>query len=271
VDWGSAKQGEAKRTPVATFPFFGSGDLVGPTGEMVLRYEPVAFNLGSWPRHMQGIVWPSTTGAKVKETKSRQQDVRAGVARLSGLNVPALYFGTTPPSPARRRYAASAAAANSKYPRLWVRLKKLARAAAEFGEGLPLGDYEGAIPECWKIPGTPFTAAIVNSQYGSYPYHRDANNVKGSWSVMAVVDAPGRGGGYLSMPEFEISLTVPGGSFVAFQGATHWHGVTPITGGRWSIVFYANATLATAADTPAGELERAMLARTRYEMEGAEL
>lgn len=94
----------------------------------------------------------------------------------------------------------------------------------------------------WAIRNTPFTSGIINKN-NPLKYHFDSGNFKGVYSCMAVFKRDVRGG-YLSLPEYGVGLSLPHNSVFMFDGQSVLHGVTPITklnteAMRYSIVYYS--------------------------------
>ncbi len=94
----------------------------------------------------------------------------------------------------------------------------------------------------WRLGDTCWTSGIVNDTANLY-YHYDKNNVEGTWSAMIVLRAGVRGG-YLHLPEYDLTLPCGNGDIVYFPGMSLVHGVTPIvkslpSGRRFSIVYYS--------------------------------
>lgn len=94
----------------------------------------------------------------------------------------------------------------------------------------------------WAIRETPFTSGIINKN-NPLKYHFDSGNFKGVYSCMAVFKKHIRGG-FLSMPEYGVGVSLPHNSVFMFDGQSVLHGVTPITktspdAVRYSIVYYS--------------------------------
>lgn len=94
----------------------------------------------------------------------------------------------------------------------------------------------------WAIRDTPFTSGIINKN-NPLKYHFDSGNFKGVYSCMAVFKKDVRGG-YLSLPEYGVGVSLPHNSVFMFDGQSVLHGVTPITktspqATRYSIVYYS--------------------------------
>lgn len=94
----------------------------------------------------------------------------------------------------------------------------------------------------WAIKDTPFTSGIINKN-NPLKYHFDSGNFKGVYSCMVVFKKDVRGG-YLSMPEYDVGVSLPHNSVFMFEGQSVLHGVTPISkisddAMRYSIVYYS--------------------------------
>lgn len=94
----------------------------------------------------------------------------------------------------------------------------------------------------WQIKDTPFTSGIINKN-NPLKYHFDSGNFKNVYSCMAVFKRDVRGG-HLSLPEYNVGLSLPHNSVFMFDGQSVLHGVTPITklndqAVRYSIVYYS--------------------------------
>lgn len=94
----------------------------------------------------------------------------------------------------------------------------------------------------FRINQNVFTSGIVNKN-NALPYHHDAGNFKDVWSCMLVFKKD-VGGGYLSVPEFDLGFECRNNSLFMFDGQGVLHGVTPIArknrdAFRYSIVYYS--------------------------------
>lgn len=94
----------------------------------------------------------------------------------------------------------------------------------------------------WAIKDTPFTSGIINKN-NPLKYHFDSGNVKSVYSCMVVFKKHVRGG-YLSIPEYNVGVSLPHNSVFMFDGQSVLHGVTPISktspdAVRYSIVYYS--------------------------------
>jgi len=197
-----------------------------------------------------------------------------GESRLAGWNNPNRTFGTSPPSPLRRRYGCSESSFARDEPVTDRALARLATVAAEqFGAWLP--DQEahhqelvrGAIHADWFLGGSAWTSGIIN-RTAVLPYHRDAGNIKGAWSAMVTLRR-GVNGGYLHMPEWGVTLATTDLTLTIFDGQNSWHGVTPIElvrpdAYRYTIVYYTKRGCVSCGER-SGEAARAQLARTEAE------
>lgn len=106
---------------------------------------------------------------------------------------------------------------------------------------------EKVLPD-YRLGDSLFTSAIVNRD-NVLPYHHDAGNFKGVWSMMLgmkhdVGEDHDGNAGYLSIPEYDLALGVEDKSISAFDGQVALHGVTPFRklsaeSYRFTIVYYS--------------------------------
>lgn len=94
----------------------------------------------------------------------------------------------------------------------------------------------------YKMEGTPFTSGIINKN-NLLKYHFDTGNFRDVYSAM-IVFKHNTGGGYLSLPEYNVGFSLPDKSVLIFDGQKLMHGVTPIIKNsadshRYSIVYYS--------------------------------
>lgn len=94
----------------------------------------------------------------------------------------------------------------------------------------------------WRLDGSAlWTSGIIN-QSSRLPYHRDRYNFP-TWCAMPVLRRH-MAGGYLHLPEYDVTLACRDGWAVLFPGHRLVHGVTPLRlirpgGYRYSLVYYA--------------------------------
>lgn len=98
------------------------------------------------------------------------------------------------------------------------------------------------IKPSYQIKGSVFTSGIINKN-NKLNYHFDAGNFKNVYSCM-IVFKDSVGGGYLSLPEYDLGLALPNNAMLMFDGQSILHGVTPIkyehdNAYRYSIVYYS--------------------------------
>lgn len=96
------------------------------------------------------------------------------------------------------------------------------------------GDWRMAKDALW-------TSGVINKT-STLPYHRDGFNFD-TWSAMPVIRRNVTGG-YLHIPEYDITCATRDGYALYFCGYRLVHGVTPMTqtdknGYRYSVVYYA--------------------------------
>ena len=245
------------------------------SGQPALIYLSDCFDASSYLKTMRNVKFDGPKALRISDKLTKGNNANAGGMRMSGIITSSVTFGSIQAQPGRQRFQAARCRNNFDQPKAWFEMRRL---AAEFFPKLrdahypppPFGDHQQEIYDAWKIDDTPFTSLIVNSGTSAYPYHRDSGNVAGSWSAMPVIRGRNSQGGYLCVPELGVSLECASGDVAAFPGADLWHGVTPITGDRWSVVFYAKQGLAKAAATENEELRHGQIRRTRYEQEGVD-
>lgn len=170
-------------------------------------------------------------------------------ARLSGIASANKVFGTLEPNKMRQRFGCKSAALDRDEPILrdllgviatesFTELKKIDHYRAENHEKL----VTDSIHKDWLLKEAPFTSGVINYS-AALPYHRDSGNIVGSWSAMVCM-RKNMLGGHLHLPEYDITLGVPNGSLIWFNGQSVWHGVTPMFAQkkdayRFTVVFYA--------------------------------
>jgi hypothetical protein len=196
----------------------------------------------------------------------------ANEARLSGVIVSNRVFGFGPPVPLRQRWHCGQCALDRQHPDIAAMLAGVAQASAAALARLAPAEAERTarlvadrIARPWLIGGTAWTSGIINNN-AALPYHRDAGNVRGSWSAMLMMKRACVGG-WLHLADWDVWLAVPDGSLTLFDGGRWLHGVTPFRvshpkGYRLSTVFYARAGMARCAPDPADEPARAARAAT---------
>lgn len=199
----------------------------------------------------------------------------ANEARLSGMVVSHRTFGFTPPQTMRRRYACATSRFDIDYPdasellgEFLVSAEHVFRTQAHEVYRETADRVRDAIPAAWLIKGTPWTSGIINNT-AALPYHRDKNNVPGSWSAMLSARRNVEGG-MLHLIEYDCWLAVPNGSISIFDGQSVLHGVTPFriaapNAYRYTVVAYARKGMRVCCPNPSGEGARAALAATEAE------
>jgi len=171
--------------------------------------------------------------------------------RLSGIVSAHQTFGNVAPMKLRRRFGCATTRFSREHPRLDRALTTLGHVAWEaFAATLPeqAEQHEALVRarilDDWLMDGLPYTSGIINNS-AALPYHCDASNIVGTWSLMICLRR-GVEGGALHLAEWGTWLSVPDRSVIVFDGQAHLHGVTPMRradryGYRYTIVFYAKA------------------------------
>lgn len=124
-----------------------------------------------------------------------------------------------------------------------------------------------AVRDDWRMRGTQWTSGVLNHT-SPLPYHYDRNNLEPVWSAM-IVARRGVRGGYLHVPELDLTVECRDGDVVFFPGWQFVHGVTPLhktarDGYRFTAVYYAVAGMTACLD-PEAEMAQARQARTARE------
>lgn len=197
---------------------------------------------------------------------------KRGFVRMSGIRAANEYFGTTPPEPPKKRYACRDGRLYVKHPEYRKMIDEISVAAwAYFQKQFPTqaAEHEQIVREAihpdWLIADTPFTSGIVNDR-SALPFHKDAGNLLGTWSMMLSLRANTEGGG-LQIPELGINLGIPNHSLTIFEGQRFWHGVTPLVyrkpdAYRFTLVWYVKQAIRQCTCREK-ETERASLAATK--------
>lgn len=173
---------------------------------------------------------------------------KRGFVRMSGIRAANEYFGTTPPEPPKKRYACRDGRLYANQPEYRKMIDEISVVAwRAFQKQFPTqaAEHERIVREAihpdWLIADTPFTSGIVNDR-SALPFHKDAGNLKGTWSMMLSLRANTKGGG-LQIPELNLNLGIPNHSLTIFEGQRFWHGVTPLVyhakdAYRFTLVWY---------------------------------
>lgn len=192
--------------------------------------------------------------------------------RLSGIGANTVLLGYTAPNKMYKRYAGKLAPIHIETkqtgdlfmalaPIMWKRFQDTLPDQAKRHDALT----RGTLHQDWLMAGTPFSSGVVNDN-AVLPYHKDAGNIKDAWSMMLVlrnkVD-----GGYLDIPEYDVTLGVPDLSVMFFCGQSLMHGVTPMIkrssdAYRFSIVYYTKTALRDCGSAE-DEIKRAQIAATQ--------
>ncbi len=197
---------------------------------------------------------------------------KRGFVRMSGIRAANEYFGTTPPEPPKKRYACRDGRLYVKHPEYRKMIDEISVTAWQyFQKQFPTqaAEHERIVREAihpdWLIADTPFTSGIVNDR-SALPFHKDAGNLVGTWSMMLSLRANTEGGG-LQIPELGLNLGIPNHSMTIFEGQRFWHGVTPLVyrkpdAYRFTLVWYVKQAIRQCACREK-ETERASLAATK--------
>jgi hypothetical protein len=126
---------------------------------------------------------------------------------------------------------------------------------------------EAGLSDEWRMTDDAlWTSGVVNKS-STLPYHRDGFNFA-TWSAMPVI-RKNMAGGYLTMPEYNLTCSCRDGWVTFFAGYKYVHGVTPMSpkttdAYRYSIVYYALRGMKDCF-TYAVETAKAKVSRTNRE------
>jgi hypothetical protein len=102
-------------------------------------------------------------------------------------------------------------------------------------------DAASPIDSSWRLGESLYSSGVINRS-SQLPYHRDVFN----YPVISAMPVLRRGmsGGYLHLPEYDLTVPCRDGWVVFFPGQQFIHGVTPMQrtkadGYRYSVVYYA--------------------------------
>lgn len=168
--------------------------------------------------------------------------------RTSGLKTRSRIFGFNPRNAIRKDFCSTTSLAMAQPQEHAAVIKYGIQISALYSQFTPevyeqhMAITKGKVLDEWAIKDTPFTSGIINKN-NPLKYHFDSGNFKNVYSCMAVFKR-GTTGGYLSMPEYGVGVSLPHNSVFMFDGQSVLHGVTPITktaptDTRYSIVYYS--------------------------------
>lgn len=199
------------------------------TGEPVFAYLPIG-DVRDLRRFVTKIKWGTTLREHL------------------GLRNVSRTFGFSPRRPMRGKEGCATAALSAQDPDGHRVLQRTADAVQETLKSIfpDVWDADHAtmsdsVLNDWRLGETTWTSGVINKS-SSLPYHRDGFNFP-VWTAMPVVRRNMRGG-YLHIPEYDVTVASRDGWAVFFPGYQLVHGVTPMEptrddGYRISVVFYA--------------------------------
>lgn len=170
------------------------------------------------------------------------------VPRASGMNSMSRTFGASPRRPVYGRDGCHQSLVMQEDPAaartLATWATNLEGMLADFAPGIAERDKETmtAVEQDWKLGESSLWTSGVINRSSRLPYHRDSFNFP-TWSAMPVLRR-NMAGGFLSVPEYGLTLECRDGYAVFFPGHELIHGVTPMAptagdGYRYSVVYYA--------------------------------
>lgn len=226
------------------------------TGEPVLAYLPIP-DKAELRRAVMTVKYQSTP-------------------RASGMNSMSRTFGASPRRPVYGRDGCHQSSVMLENPAAGAVLEQwavnLEAMLREFAPGIADHDREllAAVEADWRMGESLWTSGVINRS-SRLPYHRDNFNFP-TWSAMPVLRR-NMAGGYLRVPEYDLTVACRDGYAVFFPGHELVHGVTPMeptapNGYRYSVVYYALRGMKDCF-THAVETEYAKKTRTEREREMA--
>ena len=198
-------------------------------------------------------------------------------SRTGGMVSTSATIGFAPRNTIRRDYC-NAAALSRSHPEAHSRIASLAETVARYYEQYHpelYADHQRQVEKVllnWRLENSVFTSGIINKN-NPLLYHHDAGNFKNVWSNMLAFKSK-VGGGYLSVPEYNLGFQIRDRSLLMFDGQNLLHGVTPIQllapdAYRYTIVFFSLRGMWQCM-TPDEEMQRYRKVRTEREFRRAE-
>ena len=200
--------------------------------------------------------------------------------RTNGLRTTSRAFGTLTRNVIRGDFCRASEVA-AKQPADHAALTAMGASLAEVYEQHAPGAFKAhrekasAVPRDFRLRDTPFTSGNLNKNT-SLAYHLDKGNAANAWSAMVVLRER-VAGAMLVLPEFGVSLELPDGACLLFDGQGTWHGLTPVVaepgGYRYSVVYFSLKAAwqclpfedeLTRIKRKATERQRALLGRNVY-------
>ncbi len=211
----------------------------------------------------------------VPELRRAVMDLKmASTVRANGMANVSRTFGMAPRKPMMRREACTATTMSVEQPESHQVLVDLADVFTEMMRDLlpEVADHDHAVvdqvlPEWRMTDDSLWTSGVVNRS-AALPYHLDRANFD-TWSAMPVIRRHMRGG-YLDIPEYNLTCACRDGWVTFFLGQALVHGVTPMVpirrdAYRYSVVYYAMKGMKDCF-TVAVEQERARTTRSEREI-----
>lgn len=168
--------------------------------------------------------------------------------RSSGMVSHSRIFGYSPRITVRNDFCTATSLSREQPQEHQVIIDYAARVAKQYREINPAiyASHDEAtasnVEADYHIKSSPFTSGIINKN-NPLNYHFDTGNFRDVWSCMLVFKHH-VGGGYLSVPEYDMAFALRDNSLFMFDGQNILHGVTPIRkkredAFRYSIVYYS--------------------------------
>lgn len=191
----------------------------------------------------------------------------------SGMSNISRTFGMAPRKPTQWREACAPTSLSLESPEVTACLVDYAQVLAEMmAEFVPQQlqadnrTIQQVLPE-WRLSEQALWTSGVVNKTSQLPYHTDKFNFD-AWVAMICLRRK-VGGGYLHIPEYDLTIACRDGYAVFWSGYRLIHGVTPINlanrdGYRYTVVYYALKGMKDCF-THAVETEKARIRRTERE------
>jgi hypothetical protein len=220
-------------------------------GEMVTAREPNVTEAGVYRDRETGepvLIYAPYPGDVAALRRATMNVKMTTSLRANGMRNKARTFGFFPRSVVRKREMCKPTSLTWEHPESQLELSRAAVTLGQwFRDVLPdaweddLRLTDQILPEWRMAENTLWTSGVIN-ETSQLPYHRDRGNFP-VWSAMPVLRRSVEGG-YLHIPEYDVTVACRDGWVLYFNGYEKLHGVTPMkttkkSGYRFSIVYYA--------------------------------
>ena len=218
------------------------------------------------------LVLPKISNRLLKAIK--RIDIGGRNKRSGGIRSESRVFGNSPRDTMRKDYCSSAMLAHDFHYEHEMICSYGAELAKHYKKHCPeMYNYHNDLAQQkvkpnWIIKDSPFTSGIINKN-SALNYHFDTGNFQDVYSNMLAFKKD-IGGGYLSLPEFDVGLEIANNSVLFFDGQKILHGVTKIkykspNAYRYTLVYYTLKRMWQCLE-PKEELDRIKQVKTDREI-----